>query len=103
MNVTYAVYATSEVPLLRIVAVDCRSTRLGTRGGTRYEYHHHLQEYRERRSSGVPQNMSTEPRGGSSRLRPAGTIIVTRVRPAAVRTTHATVLFADLRGYTGMA
>jgi adenylate cyclase len=36
-------------------------------------------------------------------LRPAGTMIVTRVRPAAVRTAQATVLFADLRGYTGMA
>jgi adenylate cyclase len=36
-------------------------------------------------------------------LRPAGTIIVTRVRPAAVRTAQVTVLFADLRGYTGMA
>jgi adenylate cyclase len=30
-------------------------------------------------------------------------MIVTRVRPAAVRTAQATVLFADLRGYTGMA
>ncbi len=36
-------------------------------------------------------------------MRPAGTMIVTRVRPAAVRTAQATVLFADLRGYTGMA
>jgi adenylate cyclase len=37
-------------------------------------------------------------------LRPAGTIIVTRVRPSAeVRTARVTVLFADLRGYTGMA
>jgi adenylate cyclase len=36
-------------------------------------------------------------------LRPAGAIIVTRVRQTAVRTAHATVLFADLRGYTGMA
>ncbi len=36
-------------------------------------------------------------------MRPAGTIIVTRVRPSAVRTVQATVLFADLRGYTGMA
>jgi adenylate cyclase len=46
--------------------------------------------------------VSTEGRGGRS-LRPAGTIIVTRVRPAAVRIAQATVLFADLRGYTGMA
>jgi adenylate cyclase len=46
--------------------------------------------------------VSTERRGGRS-LRAAGTIIVTRVRPAAVRTAQATVLFADLRGYTGMA
>ncbi|HME39162.1 MAG TPA: adenylate/guanylate cyclase domain-containing protein [Steroidobacteraceae bacterium] len=46
---------------------------------------------------------STERRGGRSRLRPAG-MIVTRVRPtAAVRTARVTVLFADLRGYTGMA
>lgn len=48
--------------------------------------------------------MSTERRvGRTSRLRPAG-IIVTRVRPPpAVHTARATVLFADLRGYTGMA
>ena len=48
--------------------------------------------------------MSTERRGGrSSRLRPAG-IIVTRIRPPpAVHAVRATVLFADLRGYTGMA
>jgi adenylate cyclase len=36
-------------------------------------------------------------------LRPAGTILVNRIRPAAVRTAQVTVLFADLRGYTGMA
>jgi adenylate cyclase len=37
-------------------------------------------------------------------LRPAGSILVTRVRPAAViKTAIVTVLFADLRGYTGMA
>jgi adenylate cyclase len=37
-------------------------------------------------------------------LRTAGAMTVTRVSPAAVvRTTRATVLFADLRGYTGMA
>src|SRR5271170_6543110 len=46
----------------------------------------------------------TERRGGRSRLRPAGSILVTRVRPTAtVRTARVTVLFADLRGYTGMA
>jgi class 3 adenylate cyclase len=39
---------------------------------------------------------------GSTRLSPAG-ILVTRVRqPAVIRTAYATVLFADLRGYTGM-
>jgi len=37
-------------------------------------------------------------------LRSAGAIIVTRLRPpAAVHTACVTVLFADLRGYTGMA
>jgi adenylate cyclase len=37
-------------------------------------------------------------------LRPAGAIIVTRLRPpATVHTACVTVLFADLRGYTGMA
>ncbi len=42
--------------------------------------------------------------GGRSRLRPAGTMLVTHVRaPAAVRTAQVTVLFADLRGYTGLA
>ena len=48
--------------------------------------------------------MSSERRGGRSpRLRPAG-IIVTRVRPpTGVYAARATVLFADLRGYTGMA
>ncbi len=39
----------------------------------------------------------------SSRLRPANSILVTGVRaPARVRTACLTVLFADLRGYTGM-
>jgi adenylate cyclase len=39
----------------------------------------------------------------SPRLRPAGSILVTRVRtPPPVRTAIVTVLFADLRGYTGM-
>src|ERR1700742_856109 len=38
-----------------------------------------------------------------SRLRPVGSLLVTRVRPpSAIRTAHVTVLFADLRGYTGM-
>ncbi len=47
--------------------------------------------------------MSTERQKGRTRLRPAGTIIVSPVRPAAVHTAVVTVLFADLRGYTGMA
>jgi adenylate cyclase len=48
--------------------------------------------------------MNTERRGGHSRLRAANTMIVTRVRrTATVRTACVTVLFADLRGYTGMA
>jgi adenylate cyclase len=48
--------------------------------------------------------VSTERRGGRARLRPAGAIIVTRVRAAdAARIARVTVLFADLRGYTGMA
>jgi adenylate cyclase len=39
----------------------------------------------------------------SPRLRPAGSILVTRVRqPPEIRTADVTVLFADLRGYTGM-
>jgi adenylate cyclase len=39
----------------------------------------------------------------TARLRPASSILVTRVRqPAEIRTGYATVLFADLRGYTGM-
>ena len=46
--------------------------------------------------------MSTERRSARP-LRPAGEMIVTRVRPVVVRTAHVTVLFADLRGYTGMA
>jgi class 3 adenylate cyclase len=40
----------------------------------------------------------------SPRLRPAGSILVSRVRQRTeVRTAEVTVLFADLRGYTGMA
>ena len=35
-------------------------------------------------------------------LRPAGSMLVTRVRQPAIRTAQITVLFADLRGYTGM-
>jgi adenylate cyclase len=39
----------------------------------------------------------------SSHFRPVGSVLVTRVRqPAAIRTAQLTVLFADLRGYTGM-
>jgi adenylate cyclase len=44
-----------------------------------------------------------ERRGGPGGLRPTASIIVTPVRPAVVYTVRATVLFADLRGYTGMA
>jgi class 3 adenylate cyclase len=43
----------------------------------------------------------SDPRG--PRLRPAGSMLVTGLRQRApVRTAHVTVLFADLRGYTGM-
>jgi adenylate cyclase len=44
-----------------------------------------------------------ERRGRAGRLRPTVSMTVTRVRPTAVHTVRATVLFADLRGYTGMA
>jgi adenylate cyclase len=48
--------------------------------------------------------MTTNKRNGRPRLRAAGPILVTRVRPpSAVQTAQITVLFADLRGYTGMA
>jgi adenylate cyclase len=51
-------------------------------------------------SSGIISDMR-EPHG--PRLRPNGSILVTRVRtPTQVRTACVTVLFADLRGYTGM-
>src|SRR6202789_438511 len=40
---------------------------------------------------------------GSSGVTPTAAFIVTRVRTSPVRTTRATVLFADLRGYVGMA
>jgi adenylate cyclase len=54
--------------------------------------------------AGVSQSMNSERREGHSRLRAADTMVVTRVRrTAAVRTACVTVLFADLRGYTGMA
>jgi class 3 adenylate cyclase len=36
------------------------------------------------------------------RLRPTGSLLVTRVRSLQIRTAYVTVLFADLRGYTGM-
>lgn len=44
-----------------------------------------------------------ERRGRAGRLRPTASMMVRRVRPAAVHTVRATVLFADLRGYTAMA
>ena len=48
--------------------------------------------------------MSTERRvGRTSRLRPAGIIVTRILPPPAVHAARATVLFADLRGYTGMA
>src|ERR1700723_2785430 len=48
-------------------------------------------------------DLMVERRGGPGGLRPTASIIVTPVRPAVVYTVRATVLFADLRGYTGMA
>ena len=36
------------------------------------------------------------------RLRPTGSLLVTKVRATQIRTACVTVLFADLRGYTGM-
>ena len=48
--------------------------------------------------------MSTARREGRSRLRPAAAMIVTPIRrPTMMRTARVTVLFADLRGYTGIA
>jgi len=48
--------------------------------------------------------MRSDKKNEGARLRPAGPIVVTRVRPPAVASTaEITVLFADLRGYTGMA
>src|SRR5271156_6722542 len=48
--------------------------------------------------------MRSDKKNEGARLRPAGPIIVTRVRPPTVtQTAQITVLFADLRGYTGMA
>jgi adenylate cyclase len=37
-----------------------------------------------------------------TRLRPTGSLVVTKVRSSRIRTACVTVLFADLRGYTGM-
>jgi class 3 adenylate cyclase len=45
----------------------------------------------------------TETRSVRPSLRPIGPIIVTHVGPSVVPTAQVTVLFADLRGYTGMA
>jgi adenylate cyclase len=45
----------------------------------------------------------TERQAGYSGLSPTAAFIVTRIRTSPVRTTRATVLFADLRGYVGMA
>src|SRR5271165_5947986 len=43
-------------------------------------------------------------RHAAARVRAAGTMSMTRVaRPLAPKTTRGTVLFADLRGYTGLA
>lgn len=55
-----------------------------------------------RRKVGDPASISK--RRGGPRLRPTGTMLVTRVRPPqSVQTDRVTVLFADLRGYTTMA
>jgi class 3 adenylate cyclase len=46
------------------------------------------------------QNEQNEP----PKIRPTSSLTVTRVaRPRGAKTTHVTVLFADLRGYTGLA
>jgi adenylate cyclase len=42
-------------------------------------------------------------RASVTRLRAAGPMMVTRVRGGDVQTARVTVLFADLRGYTGLA
>jgi class 3 adenylate cyclase len=53
---------------------------------------------------GTPRGVQVERRAGRSGVRPAGPMMVTRVRPpVAIQTACVTVLFADLRGYTGMA
>jgi adenylate cyclase len=44
-----------------------------------------------------------ERQAGSSGVTPTAAFIVRQVRTSPVRTTRATVLFADLRGYVGMA
>src|SRR5271169_4631303 len=52
------------------------------------------------RSGSKPDGM----RHAAARVRAAGTMSMTRVaRPLAPKTTRGTVLFADLRGYTGLA
>lgn len=48
-------------------------------------------------------NRSHMPDSDPPELRAVGTMIVNRVRAPAAKTARATVLFADLRGYTGMA
>ena len=51
-----------------------------------------------------PPVVRMDPRQSGRRLRPAGTMLVRRVRrPPPVQTARVTVLFADLRGYTGLA
>jgi len=48
--------------------------------------------------------MRSDKKNEGARLHPAGPIIVSRVRPPPVtQTAQITVMFADLRGYTGMA
>jgi class 3 adenylate cyclase len=57
-----------------------------------------------RNALSVPTNVTNERRAGRPRLRPSESILVTRVQSApAARIACVTVLFADLRGYTGMA
>src|ERR1019366_1918505 len=78
--------------------VDCKICLNQTLRTTAHDHRYY------QRIAGLPQNVSPERRGGRSRLSPAGSLMVTRVRqPEAVRTALVTVLFADLRGYTGMA
>src|ERR1700674_198199 len=83
--------AASHLAPCRCEPVDC----------TAYEHHCRtlvIDDHQEREVEG---RVSTQRPGRRSRLRPAGTLIVTRIRPPAViRTARVTVLFADLRGYT---